>query len=139
MKLGRKRRELAVSKKFRPLELLGLEQNRFTPTPLIEGDLVVEMQVSHDWVSGYMAEVTISNLGSDPLEEWTLEFDLNGRIVDIWDGEIVRSSGSRYEIRNMDYNSEILPRRTISFGFQIETTRIGQMRMTDVLLNGRAV
>lgn len=80
-------------------------------------DAEVEFRLVTDWGSGYQAQVTIRNRGSEPLEGWSVEFALPGRITGMWDARIASISGERYVITPADYNRTIPPGGEVRFGF----------------------
>src|SRR5262249_49528781 len=70
------------------------------------------------WDTGYVMNVTVRNNGPTPVEGWTLEFDLDGDITNLWDGVIVSRVGNRYTVRNESWNRTILANDgEVTFGF----------------------
>ncbi|NBV45255.1 MAG: hypothetical protein EBR86_06325, partial [Planctomycetia bacterium] len=60
------------------------------------------------------------NKGPTAITGWTLEFDLKANIVNIWNAVIVSRIGSRYVIKNADWNGTIAAGAEISLGFQAD-------------------
>jgi chitinase len=49
-----------------------------------------------------------------------MDFDMKANIVNIWNAVIVSHVGTRYVIKNADWNGTITADATISFGFQVD-------------------
>ena len=64
-------------------------------------------------------EVKISNTGTNIIEGWALKYDACGVINDIWGGEIYKQEGTRCIIKNKGHNSDILPGKSITFGYTL--------------------
>lgn len=64
--------------------------------------------VQNDWVDGFTASVTITNVSSVRIEDWSLEFSLGHKISQIWNGEILKDQGGQYVIGNEGHNSHML-------------------------------
>ena len=91
------------------LELL---EDRLTPSsPSISYSLV------NDWGSGFQAQITITDNQSTPLNNWSLGFDFDHSITQIWNGSIASHSGNQYEVGNVGYNADIAPGQSVTIGF----------------------
>lgn len=75
-------------------------------------------QVRDDWGTGFVAEVKLTNTGTTPLVNWTLEFDFDRDITSMWNAVIVSRVGKRYVIKPASWNATIAPGASITFGFQ---------------------
>lgn len=71
-----------------------------------------------DWGAGFVTDVKISNTSTSAINGWTLEFDLDAEITNIWNAVIVSHVGTRYVIRMAPWNGTIAPGGEITFGFQ---------------------
>ena len=71
------------------------------------------------WSGGYVANVTVANTGSTPLNGWALTFTLpNGQsITGSWNTALTGSSGA-ITARNVTHNGSIPANGTANFGFQ---------------------
>lgn len=79
-----------------------------------------EYKMVNSWEDAFTAEMTISNLCEDDcIEDWTLEFDYDGMIENIWNAVILRQDGNHYVIQNSGYNGNISVGQTLSFGFNV--------------------
>lgn len=79
-------------------------------------------------------QIEITNTSDNYIEDWSLIFDSNINIIDIWNARISEASynynrgddeqtepvGMHYFIENADYNQNIEPGQTINFGFIAE-------------------
>ncbi|MFM8414285.1 MAG: PA14 domain-containing protein [Planctomycetota bacterium] len=75
---------------------------------------------SSGWGSGFNGDVTIRNTGATTINGWTLEFDLDATITNIWNATIVSRVGTRYTITSASWNSSIGAGAEVSFGFQAD-------------------
>ena len=72
-----------------------------------------------EWGGGFVAQVTITNLGTAPVSGWTLAFSFPGdqRITNAWNAT-VSQTGAAVTARSLSYNAVIAPGASTSFGFQ---------------------
>ncbi len=75
---------------------------------------------SNAWSTGFTGDVTIQNTGSTTINGWTLQFDLDAVITNIWNASVVSRVGSRYTITAASWNAAIAPGLVIAFGFQAD-------------------
>lgn len=77
--------------------------------------------VQTQWGNGYVIEpVTVTNTGSSAISGWTVTFTLPSghSIVGSWNASF-SVSGQTVTARNMDYNGNLGPNGSTSFGFQV--------------------
>jgi hypothetical protein len=89
----------------------------------------------NDWGTGFIMDVKIKNTGTTPINGWTIEFDLDADIVNLWNGVIVSRAGNRYVVQMESWNGTIAPGGEVNFGFQ--ATGSGRTP-TNIKLNGSA-
>jgi aryl-phospho-beta-D-glucosidase BglC (GH1 family) len=106
------------------------------PPPPAAGNAVA-FAVQNDWGSGFTANVTIQNNGTNPINGWTLEFDSPVNITNIWNAVIVSHVGTHYVIQNASWNASIAAGGSVSFGFQGAPG--GITGLSNLKLNGVAV
>lgn len=82
-----------------------------------EQDYLIEYTVESDWGSGFTGNIKITNNTEVSIEDWVLEFDFDRNITNIWNGVIEKHEGNHYVIKNANYNSNIMPNESITFGF----------------------
>lgn len=83
----------------------------------IEDDYCINVQIYDDWGSGCNGTITITNNSNTTIEDWLLEFDYGGELINIWNANIVSHEGTHYIIKNAQYNSNILPGQSVNIGF----------------------
>lgn len=98
----------------------------------------VSYAVKDDWGTGFVAEMTIKNLGTTAVNGWTLEFDFDHDITNIWNGVIVSRVGKHYTIRNASWNAAIPAGGSVTFGFEGRWAA-GKNGPSNMLLNGKPV
>ena len=106
--------------------LLGI----FTTTPLTASaesityyydNHKVVYTIVNSWGDSQIVDVTITNTGTETIENWILTYDDNcGTIVNIWNAKLSQTdSGVKY-MRNIGHNANILPGQSVSFGYQLD-------------------
>ncbi|MDD6401479.1 MAG: cellulose binding domain-containing protein [Lachnospiraceae bacterium] len=68
------------------------------------------------WGSSVNAEIVIENKSDEPIYNWSIDFDYNGTIDNIWNADIKENSDGYYMIKSKDYNAVIRPNSSVSFG-----------------------
>ena len=76
----------------------------------------LDIDVRNSWGSGMVVDFGLSAVTA--LNGWTIEFEYDGEIVNIWNARIVSRDGNRYVIENMGYNGSVAAGQTTGFGFQ---------------------
>ena len=76
----------------------------------------LDIDVRISWGSGMVVDLGLSAVSA--LNGWTIEFEYDGEIVNIWNARIVSRDGNRYVIENMGYNGSVAAGQTTGFGFQ---------------------
>jgi aryl-phospho-beta-D-glucosidase BglC (GH1 family) len=100
-------------------------------------NVVVGFVVRDDWGAGFTADMSITNNQTTNITNWTLEFDFDRNITNIWNAEIVSHVGNHYVIRGMSYNSTIPANGGVaSFGFQGSPGSIANNGPRNYVLNG---
>ena len=80
----------------------------------------MEYILDSDWGSGFTARVLLTNRTEETLEDWTLDFDFDREITNIWNGVIESHEGNHYVIKNAGHNANIDAGQAVSFGFNGE-------------------
>lgn len=71
------------------------------------------------WEGGSNYKITIKNTSKCTIEDWSIEFDLDGDIDSIWDARIITKEGGRYRLSNSGYNRTIKSEESVSFNLII--------------------
>ena len=95
--------------------------------------------VTSDWGSGFGGQITITNSQSTAVKNWSLSFDWDRSITDIWNGSISSHTGNHYVITNAGWNSTIAPNATAQFGFNGSPGKVGSDVPANYALNGVAL
>jgi cellulase/cellobiase CelA1 len=71
------------------------------------------------WKDGFNAEVTVTNLGSQPLEGWTVQLDLPAAVdvTSTWGAKVEQHAG-RLTLRSQAYNTYLEAGGAIRMGFE---------------------
>lgn len=77
----------------------------------------VEFKVSSHWPGAFNGELVLTNTGEKALENWTLKFDFEHEITNMWNGQIIAHEGNSYIIKNLGWNQDIAPGRSVNIGF----------------------
>ena len=80
----------------------------------------VDFEVVSDWHTGFNGEITINNTSTEAIEAWTLAFDANYDITNMWNAKMLSEEGNSYEAANQLWTTPIQPGESASFGFTAE-------------------
>lgn len=98
----------------------------------------VQWKETSSWDGHKIMEGTIINKSETPLNDWSLIFDMDGRITNIWNAVVTSGEDGRFCIRNCDYNAVIGAGQSAVFGFEIscDTESFGGIENTKVYACG---
>lgn len=91
--------------------------------------IVEETSVFSD---GYVAQVTIKNIGSSTIRNWNITANMDGTIKNVWNAEIIKQKDNKISFAYQAYNRNISPGKQVVFGMQIENGSFDSV--TDFLL-----
>lgn len=78
------------------------------------------IEVSYDIVpyygNAYQVNAAIKNISETTIQNWGISFDSTDEIINIWNGTVSDVS-DRTVIKNAQYNQDIQPGETVTFGF----------------------
>ena len=77
----------------------------------------IDLNVVDQWNTGFKAELAIENTSDQPLEAWTVSFDSNFTINNLWDGRILESSDNHYTVASEMWTNPIAPGDSKKIGF----------------------
>ena len=83
----------------------------------------VEYSVMNEWDKNQNIGITITNTGTETIENWAIKYDASGEISNLWNGKINKKDGTSYIIENAGYNSDIKPNQTVNFGYQLTSEK----------------
>ncbi|CAL9642050.1 glycoside hydrolase family 48 protein [Streptomyces sp. MPA0124] len=115
-----------------PLTMLGTAS---TPAQAAALQCSVDYK-TNDWGSGFTAELTLTNRGSDAIDGWTLTYSYAGnqKLTNGWNGTWSQS-GQNVTVKNASYNARIAAGAAVSTGGQF-TYSGGNAAPTDFAVNG---
>lgn len=77
----------------------------------------INFAVVNDWGSGFQGQLTITDTLSTPINNWSLQFNFDHTITNLWNGTINGHSGSQYVVGNAGYDASIAPGSSVTIGF----------------------
>ncbi|MEU0228913.1 cellulose binding domain-containing protein [Streptomyces sp. NPDC006284] len=88
------------------------------PGPDPTGACAVTYRITNQWSGGFQADVRLTNTGTGPWNGWSLKWPFaNGQqVTQMWNAEHTRS-GTTVTARNVDWNRNVAPGASVSFGF----------------------
>ncbi|WP_297957867.1 cellulose binding domain-containing protein [uncultured Ruminococcus sp.] len=105
--------------------ILATEEEAVAPTAFelcsqrvdVTEDYDVSVNYTDEWNTGMRGEVTITNNTDAPLEAWTLAFDTNFTITDLWDARLIGTEDNRYTVASTLWTNAIPAGGSVTFGF----------------------
>ena len=108
---GEERTESEESK-----ESADVEETETTQKPSQNG-CTGNAQIMGEWNNGCIVNGYVSNNGVAIVDGWTMSFDFNGEITNIWCAKIVSHVGNHYVIEAESYNKQLQSYGMATFGF----------------------
>ncbi|MGH3991600.1 MAG: cellulose binding domain-containing protein, partial [Pseudonocardiaceae bacterium] len=98
----------------------------------------VDYRIHGQWPGGFTTQVTITNTGPSMIDGWTLSWAFTGAqaVGHHWSAEL-RQTGATVTARNLGWNRQIRPGRSVTFGFN-GTTRLANPAPELFRFNGSA-
>ena len=100
---------------FDHIEQLTLSEEKQDVTEQCE----VSFQLKNNWEKHAILEATLHNTGDSIIRDWKVLFSLKGTISNIWNADVLADKEGQYVIGSKNYNAQILPKGTVTFGFEI--------------------
>ena len=79
--------------------------------------LKIDFTVDSQWEGFFNGTMTVTNTGTQPVEDWTLTFDFPHEIANIWNATITEHQPGVYTVKNLVWNQDIPVGGSINFGF----------------------
>lgn len=79
--------------------------------------LKVDFKVDSQWEGFFNGTMTVTNTGTQPVEDWALTFDFPHEISNIWNAAITEHQPGVYTVKNLVWNQDIPVGGSINFGF----------------------
>ena len=115
--------------------VLGLAAGIFAEIQIDPGKYSINYSIRNDWGSGATIDVTITNNGSEPIQNWVLSWNFSGnqKVTELWRGEYSQS-GKTVFVNSLDYDKVITPNGgKETFGFNISYSGSNQVPSSYVL------
>lgn len=88
------------------------------PGPLPGNQVTTAVTTQSDWDTGYCANVTVTNGGSNPVD-WVVQVPIEGHLRDIWNAVGVVSN-NQLTAEGESWNNLVHPHSSVEFGFCAE-------------------
>ncbi len=85
----------------------------------------VVFEIRDSWKGGFTGNVTIVNTGNKPLKNWALKFSYKGKISNVWNADVKKTADGEYTAKNVDWNKDIEPGKSVEFGMSEQTDFAG--------------
>lgn len=94
---------------------------RTEPLPVCGATAVVDA----GWGSGFVATVTVRNIGDEPLDGWQVSWRWSGdeHVQSVWGG-VVEGVSPDVTVRNASYNGTLAPDSSTTFGLLVATSAV---------------
>lgn len=77
----------------------------------------VSVNIINSWETGVQGELVINNTSDSPIEAWTLTFDTNFVIDNLWNGRIIENTNNHYTIASEMWTNPIPVGGSAAIGF----------------------
>lgn len=88
------------------------------PARIVKESYEIAYKMNSDWETAFIGQIEISNMSSERIFDWILEFDSDHNFNKFWNAEIVSHEGSHYVIKNKGYNAVIGAGQTLVLEFE---------------------
>lgn len=78
----------------------------------------IAFNITEQWDDGYTGEIVITNLSDKTIEDWSLVFESEDELINVWNGTLVSDSDEYDVIRAEEYNQNISAGNSLVIGFQ---------------------
>ena len=84
-------------------------------------DIDLKVNITAMWDHHYNAEVELTNLTGERIDDWEISFDFCNKIEHIWNAKIIDcdEESNLYTIHNADWNQDIPSEGKVSFGMTV--------------------
>lgn len=76
-------------------------------------------QETGSWDGHKIMEGTITNQSGKAIRDWSLSFEMEGAIVNIWNAKVTEEWGSTFYLKNNGYNGVLEAGESAVFGFEV--------------------
>lgn len=87
-----------------------------------QNGLKVDFKVDSQWDGYFNGTISVTNTGTQTIEDWAFTFDLPHEISNVWNAAIIEHQPGVYTVKNLMWNQDIPVASSISFGFTAAAT-----------------
>jgi hypothetical protein len=80
----------------------------------------VEYNTADSGANSKNVNITITNTGVSPIENWMLSYDFNGDITGIWNASVETDDSGNAYVKNAVHNAIIAPDSSVAYGYALE-------------------
>jgi hypothetical protein len=106
-----------ISRRFLAGSLVVIGVLTLTLTTESAASSQVTIESTNDWGAAFQGKGTIRNTGTNTIDGWTLSFDANFTIFQLWNARIVSHVGTNYVLEGIGYSNVIPANGEAQFGF----------------------
>ncbi len=77
------------------------------------------LKETSSWDGHKIYEGTITNNSGATMRDWSLSFETEGKLANIWNATVISEENGTFYIKNCDYNAAIEDGVSVTFGFEI--------------------
>jgi len=77
----------------------------------------VQYNITKSWDVGVEGNIVITNTSAAPIEAWTLSFDSNFTIDNLWNGRVLENNGTSYTVAAEMWTNPVQPNGSMTIGF----------------------
>lgn len=99
----------------------------------------VQYNITKSWDVGVEGNIVITNTSAAPIEAWTLSFDSNFTIDNLWNGRVLENNGTSYTVAAEMWTNPVQPNSSMTIGFvgskaaDVEAL-LSNFRLTEVVI-----
>lgn len=87
-----------------------------TPTPP-SGSVSYDYKVVSDWGSSFQGQLTVTNNSSKTYNGWTLNFNYNSTIKNLWGAEFMSQTGTKVIVKSPSWDASLEPGKSVIISF----------------------
>ena len=99
----------------------------------------LQYNITKSWDTGVEGNIVITNNSDAPIEAWTLSFDSNFTINNLWNGRVLENNETSYKIAAEMWTNPVQPNGSMTIGFvgskaaDVEAL-LSNFRLTEVII-----
>jgi hypothetical protein len=98
----------------------------------------ITSRISSEWNGGFVAELVLGNPSSASVT-WTLEFDADFTLANLWNARVVSHSGTHFVLAGLDYDVALPATGQVNVGFQAAGQSAGWRNVSLTVPGGSVV